>query len=132
MNSPFTQLPNTYRVFYGSFPSLTIAQNTLIRPILQKKDIVLQESTGAGKTEAVLAPVTENLITYSGYYTVIYIVPTRALALDMLRRIKPLYKRLGLQAGIRTGDSKTLWDAKPDLLIMTPESLDVLLGSKNQ
>ncbi|NGX60082.1 MAG: DEAD-box ATP-dependent RNA helicase RhpA [Chlamydiae bacterium] len=132
MISPLELLPNTYRVFFGGFPSLTIAQNELIHPILQERDIVLQESTGAGKTEAVLAPATENLITHRESYTIVYIVPTRALALDMIRRIKPLYKQLGLKAGIRTGDGKTLLDAKPDLLIMTPESLDVLLGSNNQ
>jgi Lhr-like helicase len=132
MIPPLELLPNTYRVFFGSFPSLTKAQKELIHPILQKRDIVLQESTGAGKTEAVLAPATENLITSQGDYKIVYIVPTRALALDMNRRIKPLYKKLGLKAGIRTGDGKTLWDAKPDLLIMTPESLDVLLGSENR
>lgn len=132
MIPPLELLPNTYRVFFGSFPSLTKVQKELIHPILQKRDIVLQESTGSGKTEAVLAPATENLMTYRGDYTIVYIVPTRALALDMNRRIKPLYKQLGLKAGIRTGDGKNLWDAKPDLLIMTPESLDVLLGSENQ
>lgn len=93
--------------------------------------MILQAGTGLGKTEAVLAPATERLMTYSGHFTILYIVPTRALALDMHRRIQPLYKQLGLKSGIRTGDGKTLQDAKPHLLILTPESLDVLLGSQN-
>jgi len=70
-------------------------------------------------------------MTHPGHFTILYIVPTRALALDMHRRIQPLYKQLGLKSGIRTGDGKTLQDAKPHLLILTPESLDVLLGSQN-
>lgn len=70
-------------------------------------------------------------MTHQGHFTILYIVPTRALALDMHRRIQPLYKQLGLKAGIRTGDRKTLQEAKPHLLILTPESLDVLMGSQN-
>lgn len=132
MTSPLEQLPNTYRAFFGNFPTLTSAQKQLIPPILKGRDIILQAGTGTGKTEAVLAPATENLIQNRGEYTIIYIVPTRALALDMNRRIKPIYQRLGLKAGIRTGDGKHLKGRNPDLLIMTPESLDVLLGTQNQ
>lgn len=70
-------------------------------------------------------------MTHQGHFTILYIVPTRALALDMHRRIQLLYKPLGLKSGIRTGDRKTLREAKPHLLILTPESLDVLMGSQN-
>ncbi len=93
--------------------------------------MILQAGTGLGKTEAVLAPATERLMTHQDHFTILYIVPTRALALDMHRRIQPLYKQLGLKSGIRTGDGKTLQEATPHLLILTPESLDVLLGSQN-
>lgn len=129
--SPLEQLPNTYRPFFGKFSSLTTAQKALIQPILNGRDVVLQAGTGSGKTEAVLAPATERLMTYAEHFTIVYIVPTRALALDMNRRIQPLYKQLGLKSGIRTGDGKTQRDAMPHLLILTPESLDVLLGSQN-
>ena len=132
MTSPLELLPNTYRAFFSAFSSLTEAQKQLIQPILNGEDVVLQANTGAGKTEAVFAPATEKLITYPTHFTIIYIVPTRALALDMNRRIKPIYKKLGLKSGIRTGDGKQLRDATPHCLIMTPESLDILLGSANQ
>ena len=132
MISPLELLPNTYRAFFSGFSTLTTAQKQLIQPILNGEDVVLQASTGAGKTEAVLAPATEKLMTHPNHFTIVYIVPTRALALDMNRRIKPIYKKLGLKSGIRTGDGKHLRDAKPHLLIMTPESLDVMLGSQNQ
>jgi Lhr-like helicase len=130
--SPLELLPNTYRAFFSAFSTLTTAQKQLIQPILNGENVILQASTGAGKTEAVLAPATEKLMTHPHHFTIIYIVPTRALALDMNRRIKPIYKKLGLKSGIRTGDGKQLRDAKPHLLIMTPESLDVILGSSNQ
>jgi superfamily II DNA/RNA helicase len=132
LNSPLELLPNTYRAFFSGFSSLTAAQKQLIQPILKGEDVILQASTGAGKTEAVLAPATEKLMTHPGHFTIIYIVPTRALALDMHRRIKPIYEKLGLKSGIRTGDGKHHRDGKPHLLIMTPESLDVMLGSSNQ
>jgi superfamily II DNA/RNA helicase len=109
-----------------------MAQKKLITPILNGEDVVLQASTGAGKTEAVLAPATEKLMIHPDYFTILYIVPTRALALDMNRRIKHIYKKLDLKSGIRTGDGKHFKDAKPHLLIMTPESLDVMMGSQNQ
>lgn len=130
--SILAQLPNTYRVFFGQFSGLTAAQKALIQPILNAQDIVLQAGTGSGKTEAVLAPATERLLTATHPFTILYIVPTRALALDMNRRIKPIFKRIGLKSGIRTGDGKTMQDGSPHLLILTPESLDVLLGSQNQ
>lgn len=129
--SPLEQLPNVYRSFFGKFSYLQPAQKALIQPILDGQDVVLQAGTGLGKTEAVLAPATERLITDLTPFTIVYIVPTRALALDMHRRIQPIYKELGLKSGIRTGDGKTLKEAKPDLLILTPESLDVLVGSQN-
>lgn len=103
----------------------------MIQPILDGRDVILQAGTGSGKTEAVLAPATEKLMTHTSHFTIAYIVPTRALALDINRRIKPIYKKLGLKSGIRTGDGKHLRDAQPHLLIMTPESLDVMLGSQN-
>lgn len=131
MISPLEQLPNTYRPFFGRFSNLTTAQKTLIQPILDGRDVILQAGTGLGKTEAILAPATERLMTSPGSFTILYIVPTRALALDMHRRINPIFKQLGLKSGLRTGDSKTLKNGKPHLLILTPESLDVLLGSRN-
>ena len=63
MPSPLEQLPNTYRPFFGRFSALTIAQKALIQPILQGRDVVLQAGTGLGKTEGVLAPATERLMT---------------------------------------------------------------------
>ncbi len=131
-SSPLLQLPNTYRAFYGAFPALRSFQRDVIEPILNGHDLILQAATGSGKTEAVLAPCLERVIRSGGAEAVLYIVPTRALTHDLRRRLQPLlHERLGLALGMRTGDVKRLPSGRADLLLTTPESLDVMLGSAN-
>jgi superfamily II DNA/RNA helicase/predicted RecB family nuclease len=131
-DSPLLQLPNTYRAFYGAFPSLYSIQKQAISPILKGRDLVLQCATGSGKTEAVLAPCLERIIRSGRSEALIYIVPTRALAFDLKRRFENIVtRRLGLCLAIRTGDIKRSGGERPDLMLTTPESLDVLLGSSN-
>ena len=130
--SPLEWLPNTYRAFFGGFVHLHPVQRQAIAPILAGRDLVLQSATGSGKTEAVLAPCIERLIRSGRTDAVLYVVPTRALAIDLERRLTPvLGQRLGLQLGIRTGDVKRAGGGRPDLVLTTPESLDVLTGSAN-
>jgi len=132
LDSPLLQLPNTYRAFYGTFPSLHLIQKQAIVPILEGRDLVVQSSTGSGKTEAVLAPCLERIIRSKRTEALIYIVPTRALAFDLKRRLETIVtQRLGLRLSIRTGDIKRSGGERPDLMLTTPESLDVLLGSSN-
>jgi superfamily II DNA/RNA helicase/predicted RecB family nuclease len=131
--SPLLQLPNTYRAFYGAFSTLRPFQVEVIQPILRGCDVILQAATGSGKTEAILAPCLERVICASAPETMLYVVPTRALVHDLRRRLEPvLHDRLGLQLGIRTGDIKRLPSGRADLLLTTPESLDVMLGSSNR
>ena len=129
IDSPLHQLPNTYRAFYGSFSQLHPAQQKTISPILEGKDLILQAATGSGKSEAVLAPCMERVIQSGRNLSVLYIIPTRALAVDLLRRFHPIMtERLGLKVAIRTGDLKRSGGERPDLMFTTPESLDVMLG----
>ncbi len=132
MDSPLLKLPNTYRAFYGAFPALFPIQRQAIDPILQGRDLILQSATGSGKTEAVLAPCFERVFLLKKAHRILYIVPTRALAFDLKRRLEPIVTPcLGLGLGVRTGDIKKAGGQNPHLLITTPESLDVLLGSRN-
>jgi len=132
-DSPLWQLPNTYRAFYGGFVTLYPFQREVIRPILQGQDVILQAATGSGKTEAVLAPCLERMIGSGRSEAILYVVPTRALAQDLRRRLEPiLHERLELRLGIRTGDVKRLPAGHADVLLTTPESLDVMLGSPNR
>jgi superfamily II DNA/RNA helicase len=126
-------LPNTYRAFYGAFATLRPFQREVIAPLLCRQDLLLQAATGSGKTEAVLAPCLERVIASGGTEAVLYVVPTRALAQDLRRRLQPIvHARLGLRLGLRTGDVKRLPAGQADMLLTTPESLDVMLGSPNR
>ena len=130
---PLLLLPNTFRPFYGSFLHLHPVQVQGIVPILAGRDLVLQAATGAGKSEAVLAPCLERVITSGRTHGILYIIPTRALAKDLLRRFETVItERLGLGLAIRTGDLKRTGTKRPDIMFTTPESLDVMLGSANQ
>ncbi|MDR3567416.1 MAG: DEAD/DEAH box helicase [Syntrophobacteraceae bacterium] len=130
--SPLVHLPNTYRAFFGGFSCLHPIQSEAVAPVLAGRDVVLQSATGSGKTEAVLAPCIERVIRAGHMEAVLYVVPTRALASDLERRFTPiLTQRLGIRFGIRTGDKKRRGGSRPDLILTTPESLDVLTGSSN-
>ena len=130
--SPLLQIPHTYRAFYGAFSHLYPIQQKAIEPILDGKDVVLQSATGSGKTEAVLAPCLERIIQSGRAAAAVYVVPTRALAIDIERRLASIFTdRLGLRLSVRTGDVKRAGGERPDLLLTTPESLDVTLGSAN-
>ena len=132
-DSPLWQLPNTYRAFYGAFAALHPFQHEVIPSILQGHDVILRAATGSGKTEAVLAPCLERVIGSGRSEAILYVVPTRALAQDLRRRLESiLHERLGLRLGIRTGDVKRLPAGQADVLLTTPESLDVMLGSPNR
>ncbi len=130
--TPLLKLPNTFRAFYGSFAGLHKIQQQAIDPILNGEDLIVQSATGSGKSEAVLAPVLEKVILSHGKISVLYIIPTRALAIDLKRRFESIIKeRLELKLAIRTGDIKNSLTTIPDIMFTTPESLDVMLGSAN-
>ena len=131
-DSLLLQLPNTFRAFYGGFASLHSAQRQAVAPILSGRDLVLQAATGSGKSEAVLAPCLERVINSGRKTAILYIIPTKALAMDLKRRFESVItERLGLNLAIRTGDIKRAGGKRPDIMFTTPESLDVMLGSAN-
>lgn len=100
--------------------------------ILAGNNVLLTSPTGSGKTEAVVAPVAERALDVPGDTYCLYICPTRALVNDVERRIEVPLHKLGMRVGVRHGDRKTLRGKTiPNILITTPESLDVMLGSEN-
>ncbi|GHS93968.1 ATP-dependent helicase [Planctomycetales bacterium] len=128
-------LPNVAAAFYGNFPALRPAQQAAIAPLLAGKNIILTAGTGSGKTEAVTVPLV------SRYYAtmrdaavpvILYIAPTKALVNDLLKRLEPRLTELRLRAGIRHGDRNDLSKSPaPQLLITTPESVEVVLQNAN-
>lgn len=129
--SPPTLNTSIARAFYGDFRTLRPAQTAAIEPVLQGNDVLVLSRTGSGKTEAVVAPLVDRFLAQArsaSGCTLLYVTPTRALANDLIRRLERPFEELGLIVGVRHGERDDLSRAnKPDLVITTPESLDVLL-----
>lgn len=128
--------PDVGRAFYGGFQGLRPAQRAAVGPVLAGQDVLVLAGTGSGKTEAVLAPLVQrwfSAMRRESGCTLLYITPTRALANDLLRRLEPPMGFLRLKVGIRHGERNDLGRAeKPDLLITTPESFDVLVSGRHE
>ena len=116
------------------FEKETPVQTRAIPAILSGENVLLISPTGSGKTEACLLPVLEQ-IKRAGKIDgtkAIYITPLRALNRDMLRRVDQWARHVGLTVSVRHGDTpqkerREQSMSPPDILITTPETLQVLL-----
>jgi len=112
---------------------------------LEGKYGLLNAPTGSGKTYALWFPIVLNYIKNNPDFKTkhkkglkaIWITPLRALSQEIKQSAERITQDLGTQmtVGIRTGDTSAKERAKmrtnmPDLLITTPESLQLLLSSK--
>ena len=113
---------------------------------LQGKNGLLNAPTGSGKTYALWFPIVLDYIKRNPDYKTkhkaglkaIWITPLRALASEIQQSADRIVADLDLPltVGIRSGDTSASERAKqkkkmPDLLITTPESLQLLLASKD-
>ncbi|WP_422082261.1 ligase-associated DNA damage response DEXH box helicase [Ulvibacterium sp.] len=111
----------------------------------QGKHGLLNAPTGSGKTYALWFPIVLNYIKKNPEYRTkhkkglkaIWITPLRALSQEIKQSAERVTKDLETQmtVGIRSGDTSTNERSQqkrnmPDLLITTPESLQLLLASK--
>jgi ATP-dependent Lhr-like helicase len=121
-------LPAAWAPFFARFGRLTPIQLLAIPRVLAGANVVLASPTASGKTEAVVAPVAEQLVAdgWTGL-SVLYVVPTRALANDALERIQGPLEDMGIRATLKHGDRPHLPRELPGCLITTPESLDSLI-----
>ena len=112
---------------------------------MRGKNGLLNAPTGSGKTYALWFPIVLQYIAQNPYYKTkhkkglkaIWITPLRALSQEIKQSAERVCKDLDTQltVGIRTGDTSTSERQKqrrsmPDLLITTPESLQLLLATK--
>lgn len=115
------------------------------KAFLQGKHGLLNAPTGSGKTYALWFPIVLEYIKTNPQYRTkhkkglkaVWITPLRALSEEIRQSAERVSSDLGTQmtVGIRTGDTSTKARAAmkkqmPDLLITTPESLQLLLASK--
>lgn len=127
------RLPHTWDALFARFGRFTEVQVQAIPPLLDGHNCVLVSATASGKTEAALAPLLEILKQNPKpirQLSILYIVPTRALARDLVRRLQQPLEKLALSVQVKTGDEAALNAARPPaLLITTPESFDSLLAN---
>ena len=118
------------------FDSPTDPQEKLVPIVREGKNALLMAPTGTGKTEAALLPILDAMVREGGSREkgtkLLYITPLRALNRDMLDRMQWWCKRFDIRLGVRHGDSSqaertNLSFAPPDILITTPETLQILL-----
>ncbi len=119
----------------------THAQRATLNHFKEKREhFVLVSETGSGKTEAAMIPVLNEILSEGREekrqkgIVVLYITPLRALNRDMFGRLFSLCETLGLSVGIRHGDTTQNERRKqlknpPDILITTPETLQIALVS---
>jgi len=113
--------------------SLTEIQELAIPLVDSDDDALLLSPTGTGKTEAALLPLVTRLLREPRRPTgVLYITPLRALNRDLEHRLLGLVREVGLTAAVRHGDTSTADRTRqsrrpPDLLLTTPETLQILL-----
>jgi ATP-dependent Lhr-like helicase len=110
-------------------------QENSIVPILEGRHVLLLAPTAGGKTEAAFFPALSRLLTenWTGR-SVIYVCPLKALLNNLHLRLQQYCQWAGRTCALWHGDISQGTKAKvlkepPDILLTTPESLEVMLIS---
>jgi len=118
------------------WPALRPLQEATIDPILGGEHAILLAPTAGGKTEAASFPVLSRMLdeNWQGL-SVLYICPIKALLNNLEPRLSHYGSLLGRRIGLWHGDASPSSKAKmaaepPDILLTTPESIEVMLVSK--
>ena len=114
-------------------------QEETYRAVAGGADVVVLAPTAGGKTESAFIPVIDALLkTGSRGLGAIYLSPLKALINDQQDRVLLMCGRAGLTVASQHGDvaARDRWKFSPEadtpnLLLTTPESLEVLLGDPN-
>ncbi len=138
--------------FRKAFAAPTIAQQQAWPAILEKRDVLIAAPTGSGKTLAAFMAAIDDLVrrgvggALPDETSVVYVSPLKALSNDVRRNLElPLagiraelgslgYGDVEIRTMVRTGDTApaerlSMGKRPPHIVITTPESLYVMLGS---
>ena len=115
--------------------SLRPLQESAIKPILDGEHVILLAPTAGGKTEAAMFPVLSRMLAedWRGLST-LYVCPIKALLNNLEPRLRGYGELVGRRVGIWHGDigapaRRRILADPPDLLLTTPESIEVMLTS---
>jgi ATP-dependent Lhr-like helicase len=137
--SPFERLhPAVQHHIVNSlgWKALRPLQEAAIEPVLSGEHALLLAPTAGGKTEAVILPILSRMLTedWRGL-SVVYVCPIKALLNNLEERLSRYAGLLGRRVAVWHGDisqGERVRTARepPDLLLATPESLEVVLVSR--
>lgn len=141
--------PAASQWFEGRYGQPTAVQASAWPAVASRQHVLISAATGSGKSLAAWLPLIDRLhqAPAASGVSVLYVSPLRALSRDMgsgiLDCLDELETRAGadparpprLRLGIRTGDTSPGERSNqrrrpPDILLTTPESLFVMLGSE--
>ena len=117
------------------WPSLRPLQEATIEPLLAGEHAILLAPTAGGKTEAASFPIFSRMLTENWQgLSVLYICPIKALLNNLEPRLAYYAGLLGRSVGLWHGDISASKKSQmslnpPDILLTTPESLEVMLVS---
>lgn len=117
------------------WPGLRPLQEATIEPVLNGEHAILLAPTAGGKTEAASFPVFSRMLSENWQgLSVLYICPIKALLNNLEERLSYYGHLLGRTVALWHGDISASRKAKiisspPDILLTTPESLEVMLVS---
>lgn len=115
--------------------SLRPLQEQAIEPLLDGRHALLIAPTAGGKTEAAVFPILSRMLTEHWVgQSVLYLCPLRALLNNLEPRLNRYLGYVGRRAALWHGDvgpavRRRILQDPPDLLLTTPESLEVMLVS---
>jgi len=126
-----------YQIVNGlGFSDLRPVQEAAIGPILDGKNCVVLAPTAGGKTEAAFFPLLSRMDGEDWRpVSVIYVAPIRALLNDQEERLQRYAGLIGRRAfkwhgDVRAGHKDAFKSDAADILLTTPESLEVMLMSR--
>ena len=115
----------------------TVPQRDAGPRIARGDNVLLLAPTGIGKTEAAMLPILDAMREEGKHPGIrcLYITPLRALNRDMFRRLEDIGGDLGISVDVRHGDTSASDRNRqslhpPDVLITTPETLQVMFTGK--